>query len=49
MNAVIPWATLLALVEPHCAKTAHGRRSMPLERTLRARVIAEPEQREVQI
>lgn len=35
MNAVIPWARLVALVEPHYPKAGNGRRPMPLERMLR--------------
>jgi IS5 family transposase len=29
MNAVIPWARLVALVEPHYPKAGNGRRPMP--------------------
>ena len=35
MNAVIPWARLSALIEPHYPKTGNGRQPMPLERMLR--------------
>lgn len=35
MDAVIPWAPLLALVEPHYAKAGRGRRPLPLETMLR--------------
>lgn len=35
MNAVIPWARLVALIEPHYPKAGNGRRPMPLERMLR--------------
>lgn len=36
MNAVVPWARLTALIEPHYAKgTGAGRPPMPLERMLR--------------
>jgi IS5 family transposase len=35
MNAVIPWAKLVALVEPHYPRAGGGRRPMPLERMLR--------------
>ena len=35
MDAVIPWARLVALVEPHYPKVGGGRRPMPLERMLR--------------
>ena len=35
MDAVIPWARLVALVEPHYPKAGNGRRPMPLERMLR--------------
>jgi transposase, IS5 family len=35
MNAVVPWARLLALIEPHYPKGAAGRPPMPLERMLR--------------
>src|SRR5215471_13878633 len=35
MNAVVPWARLTALIEPHYPKGAGGRPPMPLERMLR--------------
>lgn len=35
MNAVIPWARLTALIEPHYPKGEGGRPAMPLERMLR--------------
>ena len=35
MDAVIPWATLRALVEPHYTKAGRGRRPLPLETMLR--------------
>ena len=35
MDAVIPWASLLALVEPHYTKPGRGRRPLPLETMLR--------------
>lgn len=35
MNAVIPWARLVALIEPHYPKAGSGRPPMPLERMLR--------------
>jgi len=35
MDAVIPWATLLALVTPHYARPGRGRRPLPLETMLR--------------
>src|SRR5512139_1208961 len=35
MNAVVPWARLTALIEPHYAKGKGGRPPMPLERMLR--------------
>jgi transposase, IS5 family len=35
MDAVIPWATLLALVTPHYAVPGRGRRPLPLETMLR--------------
>ena len=35
MDAVIPWARLVALVEPHYPKAGNGRRPMALERMLR--------------
>jgi len=35
MNAVIPWAELLALVEPHYPTGKGGRRAMPLDTMLR--------------
>lgn len=35
MNAVMPWARLLALIEPHYPKAGDGRPPLPLERMLR--------------
>jgi len=35
MNAVVPWARLTALIEPHYPKGKGGRPPMPLERMLR--------------
>lgn len=35
MNAVIPWARLIALIEPHYPKAGSGRPPLPLERMLR--------------
>ena len=35
MDAVIPWARLLALVAPHYAGAGRGRRPLPLETMLR--------------
>ena len=35
MNAVIPWARLSALIEPHYPKAGGGRPPLPLERMLR--------------
>src|SRR5688572_8057118 len=35
MNAVIPWARLTGLIEPHYPKAGDGRQPMPLERMLR--------------
>ncbi len=35
MNAVIPWARLVALVEPHYPRAGNGRRPMPREQMLR--------------
>jgi IS5 family transposase len=35
MNAVIPWATLLALIEPHYPKAGRGRQPIGLEKLLR--------------
>ena len=35
MDAVIPWATLRALVEPHYTKAGRGRRPLPLNTMLR--------------
>lgn len=35
MNAVIPWARLVALIGPHYPKAGNGRRPMPLEQMLR--------------
>jgi transposase, IS5 family len=35
MDAVIPWAPILALIEPHYPKAGNGTASMPMERMLR--------------
>lgn len=35
MNAVIPWARLIGLIEPHYPKSGSGRPPLPLERMLR--------------
>jgi hypothetical protein len=35
MNAVIPWARLIALIEPHYPRAGDGRPPMPLELMLR--------------
>src|SRR3989475_3584954 len=35
MNAVIPWARLTALIEPHYPRAGKGRQPLPLERMLR--------------
>lgn len=35
MNAVMPWAKLVALIEPHYPKAGGGRQPLPLERMLR--------------
>jgi len=35
MDAVIPWARLFALIEPHYTKPGRGRRPLPLETMLR--------------
>src|ERR1051326_5423929 len=35
MNAVIPWAELIAIIEPHYPTGQGGRRAMPLARMLR--------------
>lgn len=35
MNAVIPWARLIPLIEPHYPKAGSGRPPLPLERMLR--------------
>jgi transposase, IS5 family len=35
MNAVIPWARLIALIEPHYPKAGRGRRPLGLEKMLR--------------
>jgi len=35
MDAVIPWAPILALIEPHYPKAGNGTQPMPLERMLR--------------
>ena len=35
MDAVIPWARLIALIEPHYPKAGRGRRPQPLETMLR--------------
>jgi transposase, IS5 family len=31
MDAVIPWSTLLALIEPHYAKAGNGTQPKPME------------------
>ena len=35
MDAVIPWARLLGLIEPHYPKAGHGRQPLGLEKMLR--------------
>jgi hypothetical protein len=35
MDAVIPWARLLALIEPHYPQAGHGRQPLGLEKMLR--------------
>lgn len=35
MDQVIPWASIVALIEPHYPKAGHGTQPMPLERMLR--------------
>lgn len=35
MNVVMPWAKLVALIEPHYPKAGNGRQPLPLERMLR--------------
>lgn len=35
MDAVVPWARLVALIEPHYPRGGKGRKPMPLERMLR--------------
>lgn len=35
MNVVMPWAKLVAQIEPHYAKAGNGRQPLPLERMLR--------------
>src|SRR3984885_12419922 len=35
MDAVIPWAPILALIEPHYPKASNGTAPMPMERMLR--------------
>jgi transposase, IS5 family len=35
MDAVIPWARLLKLIEPHYPKASNGTQPMPMERVLR--------------
>jgi IS5 family transposase len=39
MNEVVPWARLLALVEPHYAKAGNGRRPVGLEIMLRVHFV----------
>jgi IS5 family transposase len=34
IDAVIPWPTILTLIEPHYPKAGNGTRPMPLEPTL---------------
>lgn len=35
MDAVIPWESILSLIEPHYPKAGHGTQPMPMERMLR--------------
>ena len=35
MNQVVPWASILALIEPHYPKAGNGTQPMPMERMLR--------------
>ncbi|MDP1222691.1 IS5/IS1182 family transposase, partial [Klebsiella pneumoniae] len=35
MDAVIPWKSLIGLIEPHYPKAGNGTQPMPLERMLR--------------
>lgn len=35
MDRVVPWAPIVALIEPHYPKAGHGTQPMPLERMLR--------------
>jgi transposase, IS5 family len=35
MDAVIPWAPILALIEPHYPKAGNGTQPLPMERMLR--------------
>jgi len=35
MDQVIPWASILALIEPHYPKAGNGTQPMPMERMLR--------------
>jgi IS5 family transposase len=39
MNAIVPWAELCAVVEPHCPKRGNGRPPIGLERMLRIHFI----------
>lgn len=34
MDAIVPWAKLVALIEPHYSKAGNGRPPIPLERML---------------
>ena len=39
MNAIVPWAELCAVIEPHYPKAGNGRRPIGLERTLRIHLL----------
>ena len=39
MNAIVPWAALCAVIEPHYPKAGNGRRPIGLERMLRIHLL----------
>ena len=39
MNAIMPWAALCAVIEPHYPKAGNGRRPIGLERMLRIHLL----------
>ena len=39
MNAIVPWAALCVVIEPHYPKAGNGRRPIGLERMLRIHLL----------